>query len=215
MFADSEIASANLFMMCSKLKTSALAGVPDGYHIRFCRPEEIDIWKAMHFDDPSTAESFRPFMDEFFQRVYWPEGDRFWKVCRFICNSDDIPVGTCLAWKAYGRIMTIQWYKILKAYEGRGLGRALLSSVMRSVNTNEFPVYLHTHPACSRAIKLYTDFGFLLLSGDSVGNRSNDLKASMPFLRETLSDSAYRKLKFAPAPEALLSAAATTEMDEF
>ena len=53
---------------------------------------------------------------------------------------------------------------MLNEYEGKGIGRALLSYVMQSLPQNEYPVFLHTHPASFRAIKLYSDMGFKLLT---------------------------------------------------
>jgi hypothetical protein len=35
------------------------------------------------------------------------------------------------------------------------------------VTVHEYPVYLHIQPSSFRAIKLYSDFGFSLLSGDN------------------------------------------------
>ena len=58
--------------------------------------------------------------------VYAPHGELFFERCRFAC-VDGAPVGTCFVWKAYGRVNTVHWFKVLRAYEGRGIGRALLT----------------------------------------------------------------------------------------
>ncbi|MGI6372088.1 MAG: GNAT family N-acetyltransferase [Caldicoprobacterales bacterium] len=73
--------------------------------------------------------------------------DLFFEKCLFVCDNKDIPVGTCFAWKAYDRITTIHWFKVIKEYEGLGIGRALLSIVMQSIPKEEYPVFLHTQPA--------------------------------------------------------------------
>lgn len=210
-----DISGGNLFMMCSKLNESALTELPEGYHIRPCRKTELDIWKAMHFDDAETAKSFKPFMDRYFDTVYAPYGEEFWNRCMFLCDANDTPIGTCFVWRAYGEIMTVQWYKVRGEYEGHGLGRALLSYVMRTVKKEEFPVYLHTHPACRQAIKLYTDFGFCLLTDDAVGYRKNDLTEALPYLKETLSDAAFHALTFSTATADFLAAAKRTEYAQF
>ena len=210
-----DISGGNLFMKCSKLNEAALTDLPQGYHIRTCRKEELDIWKAMHFDNEETAKSFKPFMDKYFDTVYAPYGEAFWKHCMFLCDSNDTPIGTCFVWPAYEEIMTLQWYKIRSEYEGHGLGRALLSYIMRTVKDEEFPVFLHTHPACRQAIKLYTDFGFSLLTDTEIGYRKNDLTEAMPYLKKTLSDTAYRALTFSTATEEFLTAAKRTEYSQF
>lgn len=215
MASDIELAGGNLFMMCAHPDESAFTDISDGYHIRTCRPEELDLWKTIHFDDPSAAEEQKPYMDLYFETVYAPEGDEFWKRCLFLCAADDVPVGTCFAWRAYGKVMTIHWYKIRKEFEGRGLGRALLSAVMRTIAEEDYPVFLHTHPGCFRAIKLYTDFGFSLLTDTEVGFRTNDLGISLPYLRRMMQADVYAALTFACATKEFLDAAKTSEFSHF
>ena len=53
--------------MCKKLNTSAFAELPDGYHVRTCRRNELDIWKKMPFDDEKTAEQYSEIYDKVFQ----------------------------------------------------------------------------------------------------------------------------------------------------
>lgn len=212
---DMELADGNLFMMCPRLNKAALSDIPDGYHIRTCRPDELELWKTIHFDDKTVAEEQKPYMTTYFETVYAPEGDEFWNRCLFLCDEDDTPVGTCFAWRAYGKVMTIHWYKIRKDCEGRGLGRALLSHVMRTIAPEDYPVFLHTHPGCFRAIKLYTDFGFSLLTDAEVGYRTNDLDVSLPYLRRMMPADAYDALTFAAATDAFLDAAKTSEFSQF
>ena len=67
---EKEIPDKNLFMMCKKLNTSALAELQDGYYVRTCRRDELDIWKKMPFDDEKTAEQYSDFMTKYFNDVY-------------------------------------------------------------------------------------------------------------------------------------------------
>lgn len=213
---DAQIACGNLFMMCPRLNTAALSEIPDGYHIRTCRRDELDIWKTIHFDDAETAQNQKPYMTRYFETVYEPAGDAFWDRCLFLCtDEDDTPIGTCFAWQAYGRVMTIHWFKIRKAYEGRGLGRALLSAVMRQLAPSDYPVFLHTHPGSFRAIKLYTDFGFALLTDEKIGFRANDLGDALPFLGRMMPGGAYDALRFAAAPDFFLEAAESSPFSQF
>ena len=210
-----KLAGGNLFMMCPRLNEAALSELPEGFRIRTCRRDELDLWKTIHFDSPETAEEQKPYMTRYFTEVYEPAGNEFWNRCLFLCDADDRPVGTCFAWKAYGCVTTIHWYKIRTDYEGRGLGRALLSHVMRALAPSDYPVFLHTHPGCIRALKLYTDFGFSLLTDAEVGFRANDLEAGLPYLRERMSAPAYEALTFAAAPESFLKAVKTSEISQF
>ena len=141
-----DISGGNLFMMCPRLEASALTELSPGYKFRLCTPEELDVWKAIHFDSESLAREYQPYMTAYFEQVYGSQQDEFYSKCLFLCDSRNMPIGTCFAWKAYDSVMTIQWYKIRREYEGRGLGRALLSQVMKNIAPEDYPVYLHTHP---------------------------------------------------------------------
>ena len=42
----------HLFMRCNAIDISAFGELPEGYHLRTCRPEELDIWYGFPFDTP-------------------------------------------------------------------------------------------------------------------------------------------------------------------
>lgn len=154
-------------------------------------------------------------MTEFFRTVYAPSGERFFSRCLFVRDPRNVPVGTAFLWPAYGRITTLHWFKVKPAYENNGIGRAILSQLLSEASPSDFPVYLHTQPASYRAIKLYTDFGFRLITDDIVGDRHNHLRESLPILKEYLTDSAYANLTFSRAPAAFLQAAASSPISAF
>ena len=56
--------------------------------------------------------------------------------------------------------------KRVLANEGKGLGRALLTEILKNAG---LPIYLHTQPTPARAIKLYSDFGFKLTTDPIIG----------------------------------------------
>ena len=41
--ADEEIPDKNIFMMCERLNPGALSELPDGFFVRSCRPDELDV----------------------------------------------------------------------------------------------------------------------------------------------------------------------------
>jgi len=209
------IPDCNLFMMCERLNKSALSELPAGYHIRACRRDELEIWKAIHFDTPSEAAENNAYMTGFFNRVYAPDGDLFFQRCLFVCDSGDRPAGTCTAWRTFGCASTIHWFKVLRSHEGKGLGRALLSESMRRLSAGDYPVFLHTQPSSYRAIKLYSDFGFALLTDPQVGHRSNDLDAALPHLKRLMPESVFSQLCFRKTPLWFLDAAATVNQSVF
>ena len=210
-----DIGNMNLFMMCKSLGRGALSELPVGYCIRSLRREELDLWKAIHFDDPDTVIRYRGFMDQYFQNVYAHNETLFFDRCTVVCDEADRPIGTCFVWKSYDRFHAVHWFKVIKSHEGKGVGRALLSYVMRDLAPEDYPVYLHTQPTSDRAIKLYTDFGFSLLTDPIVGFRDNDLKQSLMALKIRMPAKAYENLRFESAPSAFLDACASSPINAF
>jgi ribosomal protein S18 acetylase RimI-like enzyme len=198
---EEEIPDKNIFMMCSALDRSSLTELPASYYIRNCRPDELNIWKTMPFDDANLAKKYDGFMSDYFTTTYGGKEELFFTKTLFVCDRQDRPIATCLSWKAYGEFNTIQWFKVLKECEGQGVGRALLSIVMQELEMLDYPVYLHTQPSSFRAIKLYSDFGFSLLSGDNFGVRSNDLDNSLPILEQFMPKEYFQRLRIITAPK--------------
>lgn len=200
-----ELPDKNIFMMCPTLNREALTELPAGFYIRSCRREELGIWRGMPFDNPAEVKEYESFMMDFFETTYGGKETLFFTNTLFVCNQQDQPIGTCLLWKAYDAFNTIHWWKVLKDYEGRGIGRALLSTIMRDLEAEEYPIYLHTQPGSYRAIKLYSDFGFHLLSDEIIGTRQNDLVECLPMLEKYMPKKDFQKLKISKAPEYFLN----------
>jgi ribosomal protein S18 acetylase RimI-like enzyme len=212
---EADIPDKNIFMMCESLDRTALTELSSSYSIRSCRPDELDIWKMMPFDDADLAREYDGFMSEYFNTTYASKAELFFAKTLFVCDRQDRPIATCLIWKAYEEFNTIQWFKVLKEYEGHGIGRALLSIVMQMLEPGDYPIYLHTQPSSFRAIKLYSDFGFSLLSGDKFGIRNNDLDACLPILAEFMPLAYFQELRITPAPKEFEDAANKYDTNQF
>jgi ribosomal protein S18 acetylase RimI-like enzyme len=204
----------NIIMMCERLNRAALRDLPDGYSLRNPRKNELDFWKRMHFDGKETAEHLT-YMDEYFSRVYAPKGKLFFEACLFAVTRKDESVGTCFAWKLYDRFTTLHWFKVLPQYEGKGIGRALLSAVIESSPPENYPVYLHTQVGSFRAIKLYSDFGFEILQDKVVGRRRNDIDECLPILKRLMPPDAFSDLKFGNAHHGFLESVAARDTSDF
>lgn len=212
---ETPVEEKDLFMICRSLNRAALSGLPHGYHIRPLRRDELELWKAMPFDAAADLPANLAYMTRYFENVYGAKEDLFFQRCLFLCDQEDRPLGTCFAWEAYGCVTTIHWFKILPDYEGAGLGRALLSAVMREIPAARYPVYLHTHPGSLRALKLYSDFGFALLTDPRIGHRQNGLTESLPWLQQRLPAEVFNRLRFESAPPDFLEAVLTSPINEF
>lgn len=207
-----DIPPLNLFMMCPKPRGQAFRPLPEGLYTRLCRPEELALWGKMNLDDPRWPT----FMQAYFDQVYAPRQEEFFRRCTFVCDGADRPLATCFLWPAYeGRIHTLHWFKVLPEWEGRGIGRGLLTCLLQGLGREDLPLYLHTHPGCFRAVGLYADFGFQLLEGPRVGGRPNDLAESLPYLRAAMPPEVFARLETAPCPSQLLEAAAATDYAQF
>jgi ribosomal protein S18 acetylase RimI-like enzyme len=205
----------NIFMMCESLNCAALRDLPDGYSLRNPQKNELDFWKRMPFDGKEIAENLR-YMDEYFNRVYAPKGNLFFKTCLFAVNAKDEPVGTCFAWKVYGEFATLHWFKVLPQYEGNGIGRALLSAVMARLSQENYPVYLHTQVGSFSAIKLYSDFGFMILQDEAIGRlRRNDITECLPILKQLMPHDAFNGLKFGNARADFLESVTASDTSDF
>lgn len=134
----------------------------------------------------------------------------------FVCEDiTDKPVATCFLWKAYNKINTIHWFKTLKEYEGKGLGRALLSYIMCSLNEDDYPVFLHTQPSSFKAIGLYSNFGFKIVTNNVIGYRKNNYKECLPILKQFMKEEAFNNLEFIEAPPLFDESAKISKTNQF
>lgn len=202
----------NLFMMCESVNQEALINLPEGYYFDLLKPSELEVWKAFPFDSEKQAFKYRPYMTEYFNNVYKSREDLFYERCILVRNKEGMAVATCFLWDAYGKINTLHWFKVKKEYENLGIGRALLSYLLKDASC---PIYLHTQPGSYRAIKLYTDFGFAFIKDKKVGPRINQLQESLPYLKEHMTSHAYQNLKFNDAPKDFLNIVALSNVNEF
>lgn len=210
----SDLPDKNLFMMLRKPNPHAMTPLPDGYHFSLCKPEDLHTWFAFPFDRAEDARQHMNYMQAYFQRVYAPRAELFFSRCLFVVSPDGAKVGTCFLWPAYGRITTLHWLKVRLSHEGLGLGRALITRVLRQAHPDDYPIYLHTQPESYRAIGLYADFGFSLITDPIVGHRRNDLYECLPWLKQRMGRH-FEKLTYDTADRALLTAAANAGDSEF
>ena len=194
---EKDIPDYNIFMICETLNKKAFReDLPKGYHFRNCRENEFEIWKKFPFDNEDLAKEYDAFMEDYFDKNYKSKKDLFFERCTFICNEKDEPISTGFIWKHYDKYTTVNWLKTLKNYEGNGLGRALLTYILKKVDKKDYPIYLHTQPGSFRAIKLYSDFGFKLIKSPKIiDNRKNEIEESLPILKEFIPKKDYNNLK--------------------
>ncbi|MEE3343163.1 MAG: GNAT family N-acetyltransferase [Bacilli bacterium] len=213
---EQDIPDLNIFMMCDRLNTKALSKLSEEFYIRTCREDELKLWKEFPFDNAQDKKDNINYMTNYFNDVYSNKIDEFYKRCLFVCEKKtDKPIATCFIWKSYNKINTIHWFKTLKEYEGKGIGRALLSYIMLSLDQEDYPVFLHTQPSSFRAIGLYSDFGFKIVTNKTIGYRDNNYKESLPILKQFMQTDKYNNLKFIEAPSLFNESAKTSKINQF
>ena len=199
-----------------KLNEKALSNLPQGFHIRTCKPNELSIWKEFPFDNERDKKEYYEYMSNYFNDVYGSNLDEFYNRCLFVCDDiTDKPVATCFIWKAYDKINTIHWFKTLKEYEGKGLGRALLSYIMSSLNDEDYPIFLHTQPSSFRAIGLYSNFGFKIVTNKTIGYRENNYEECLPILKQFMTKDSFNNLQFTEAPLIFDESAKSSKVSQF
>jgi len=201
------IGQMHLFMRCDAANPAAFSELPVGYAVRKCKPNELEAWSQT-----ATDPQYAKYALEFYDKVYAARADEFFRRCLFVCDADDRPVAASFIWRSYGCINTVGWTRVAPDHEDKGIGRALLTRLMRDT---EYPVYLHTQPTSVRAIKLYADFGFKLIGGGAVGHRQNDLSESLPILEKVMRPADFAALQFVGEDYALHQAALTNVHAEF
>ncbi len=206
------IPDLNLFMVCKVPNQKAYASLPDGFYFDLCKPQELDLWKAFPFENPTPKDE--KMMTDYFANVYESKKDLFFSRCVFVRDQKGTAIATCFLWKAYNQINTLHWLKVKTEYEGKGIGRALITKLLSQTDT--YPIYLHTQPSSYRAIKLYSDFGFQLITNSGyLGSRTNDLQKCLPILQTYMSKSAMENLKFTSAPAEFVQAVQSSNISEF
>jgi ribosomal protein S18 acetylase RimI-like enzyme len=144
-----------------------LSRLPDfpltsGYSFRGFRDGEEGLWAQIETsagEFASVEQGIERFRGEFGgkQREL---GER----CLFVETESGEAVGTAMAW--YGSLLPgglagrLHWVGVRREYQGRGIGRALVSRAMALLAARYDRVYLTTQRRSSVAIRIYLDFGF-------------------------------------------------------
>ena len=143
---------------------------PAGYAIRTFRPGDAEHWarvEALAGEFASQDEALREFHEEFDPRSSELE-DR----CFLLEDSQGVVIGTAMAWdgdlagELRGRV---HWVGIVPAYQGRGLAKPLLSTVLERLARDHRAAFLTTQTTSYRAVNLYLNFGFVPYQADAAG----------------------------------------------
>ncbi len=202
------IPDGNLFMYCERPNPTAFTPVPTGFSQIPFTADQREAWVTLQCahgkEDPA-------YLREVYDSTYAGHPELFPARWVLLTRQGKL-AATCQLWEAYPGFETIHWLATDPILEGRGLARAALSAVLRN---HTGPVWLHTQPASYRAIKLYTDFGFALLTDPVIGKRENHLTDVLPVLSRVMTPASYERLRFAQCPRDFWKAAAACPENRF
>jgi hypothetical protein len=143
---EEDIPDQNLFMMCESLNRTALTGLPVGYSLRNCRPDELSIWKKMPFDDPDLATEYDGFMTDYLNMTYGGKEDLFFAKTLFVCDEQDeqSPVIRLLS-ETDDRTTTFETIEVMAIVDAHG---KLTVQLPQSIEAGQYRVVMmieHAH----------------------------------------------------------------------
>ena len=152
-------------MVRDNLKNLPSFELPAGYRIRTFGSGEENVWSEIE-TAAGEFENLAGALDAF--NVNFGEDVRaMLSRCFFVETEDGLAVGTGTAWynpdflgRDYGRV---HWIGIRPEYQGRGLAKPLVGTVMNRLAESHERAYLNTFITRIPAIKVYLDFGFVPL----------------------------------------------------
>jgi ribosomal protein S18 acetylase RimI-like enzyme len=134
---------------------------PPGYTIRTFRLGDAAQWvriETLAGEFSSQEEALQHFEEEF-----GPHLAKVEERCFLLEDSHGTPIGTAMAWDGefLGAVRgRVHWVGIVPDYQGRGLAKPLLSTVMQHLARQHTAAYLTTQTTSYRAVNLYLNFGF-------------------------------------------------------
>lgn len=164
--------------------------LPEGFQFTFYEEGDEEAWAQIEtsvaeFDSKEEALTY-------FKKTF-SFSDELKRRCLFVNDRHGNKVGTVMAWWAYSgmkRELWLHWVAVKPEYQGTGIGKAMLSRVLKLYREIEGPqpIYLHTQTWSYKAINMYEEYGFVISKEVNKGGYAN-----------TSYDTALRTLKNIPA----------------
>lgn len=129
--------------------------------LRRALPDEIDVAYRIRRDAFMSAQGGTEIWDEEEQRC---RHERRFKTQNYrFLEASFIPVGV-MAIVVTSECLRLNQFFILRAYQGRGIGRVGMQALVAEADRLDLPVRLDVVRTNYRAIALYTGFGFNKIS---------------------------------------------------
>jgi GNAT superfamily N-acetyltransferase len=142
---------------------------------------------VLEFEDTNKALTY-------FQNKFLPYLSELQRRCIFIETEEGKKVATATAWWSYTGLRRdpwLHWIAVNPAFQGKGLGKALVNHVVRLLLEIEGDrdAYLHTQTWSYKAVNIYRQAGFQITDKAGIGGHKNDayqqaMEIISPFLRD-------------------------------
>jgi GNAT superfamily N-acetyltransferase len=134
---------------------------PPGYSLRTFGPGDETLWariETLAGEFPTEEQALERFAADYAPPLAG-RADR----CFLLRDAHGTPIGTATVW--YGQLGgeergRVSWVGIIPSFQGRGLAKPLLSSVLARLASDHHKAYLTTQTTSYRAINLYLHFAF-------------------------------------------------------
>ncbi|MCK4283756.1 MAG: GNAT family N-acetyltransferase [Candidatus Brocadiae bacterium] len=135
--------------------------VPPPFALRRWLPGDEAAWARIH----EESDRHNEITPDLYRAQFGGDEEELAARQLFLCDAQGGAIGTATAWHNahcptgnYGRV---HWIAIVPSYQGRGLGKALLSACVGRIRELGYDgAYLTTDPPRIPAINLYLRLGF-------------------------------------------------------
>jgi len=153
-----------------KLKMCRKAGtpvpdfpLPEGFKYTFYKDGDEKEWARIE----ASVEEFDSEFDALlrFKQDFMDYPKELYRRCLFIETQDGEKVATATAWWSYAedeRRAWVHWVSVADGYQGKGLGKAIVSKVTQLLQEIEgdVDIYLSTQTWSYKAVNIYKQFGY-------------------------------------------------------
>ncbi len=137
--------------------------LPEGFSAKPMTLRDVSLWTDIWRD----VEETNAIRDSLFEDSFGQDWGEIARRCHIVLDAAGRSAGTISAWfdkdasgkELWGRV---HYVAVRRAYQGKGLGRAMLSFALRRLaELGHKQAFLVTQTYRPGAIKLYLDYGFL------------------------------------------------------
>ncbi|NRF95790.1 GNAT family N-acetyltransferase [Paenibacillus frigoriresistens] len=163
--------------------------LPEGYSFTWYVPGKEEQWAEIE-SSVGEFENVEQGLD-YFRNEYLPFVEELKRRLLFVQNEDGEEIGTITSWwnlTGERRDPSVHWFAVKKEYQGVGVGKALVSECLNRLQLLEGDrnIFLHTQTWSYKAIGLYLNAGFEILSYESFAHYKNDYDIALPILKTVL-----------------------------